>query len=1166
MPFGCFGRILGGGKAKVAADGSPAGDMDMQNDEAELSGRAVQQIRLLNLKAAILHTYEFTGTKFLVCRILFWATVLSSFFALYSRGQIINASNVVTQLTQLEGQGLDGQSHVRTFKEQTNFLESADYMVDWATALFNNEFSGVLAPANTTTVTAGDYSRVNYVRMMLDLETSCRYYPRLGCYYSDGGATLPAARRRPRDHGASQLPSGLWRVAAYNAPFFLYGGKVMLSVLLYSQTVQDSPAEGLRRLAELRQDLPAITQYGYKLVLEVVADYTIKPRLNTWASLNVQRSSALSTDHKLDNAITTYVSTLDLSGSAPTSNLCIFLMTLTATLTLVYLFITGRCIWLYYRQRMHVLHMWQPSSQDKGADRDGLRHRNAWFRLWCYITYFMYNPWNLFEAVALGMSALWCAIYYYGTYATRNGTYFGETGQLGAVFSSERNMNRLLQWGCLASFFFQIGSFVILLNGLSLYPFFRIHRGLRIYLNVVKAVTKAILDFLVFFAFMFLLIGFFCLATTQLPGVQPDLQYPDTAFAALAKLTFGFYEYNDFVNNAVPKTAVLNRVQDAVFWISIIFLYILVQNILLAIVSAAYNDAIKKESPADASFIFVLLIRLTWYPIRMFYGAQGNARQMVQALDNWRAHSTFTIYYRRWAVAKTAEAQLLSAYYTFFLNWEDQTRSPWLHDPLRVVLAAANHSKMEAERLPPHSITEPLTYEQLVCALLAIEAEPSFQTLKAFHLPGLLKYLGYYAWDPWGFDDRVIHLPLWLVKVLKRCGFHKWDTWEATAKTWQWLCATNKEGEPGKVWTVRSVQNNRVLELVDESGVAVPAKQAFLKDLQDHGDSVEPGLDASSIDLDMQEPPPPQPQLSKAAKQSRRDPVCSRFAVGLSAVRGVPPAAASAGDTPLSTARSGSSSPAQATKPAPTPPSRLQRRPLVGFNPADGSLVLGDEVAEGCKLCFVVKVKDAVSIADLLWGVFSYPACYADKASADIAKLAAQQAKRAAAYAPDALAMSAACAAAGGGAAGARGTGLVKMPPEPPAAAGTGPIGPYPAHPVYYPPAVAAGAELPFAPPHPVKVAQLSMASLAAGGAAGADTYAVWGQTPSAADGEFPWTRLAADSRHNEQRNAFKVAATAAHGAAKLTMGVAPQWPNAGAAAHPQLPQAPQPPARGVKP
>ena len=36
------------------------------------------------------------------------------------------------------------------------------------------------------------------------------------------------------------------------------------------------------------------------------------------------------------------------------------------------------------------------------------------------------------------------------------------------------------------------------------------------------------------------------------------------------------------------------------------------------------------------------------------------------------------------AVANTPEAQLLSAYYTFFLNWDTQTRSPWLHDPFRV--------------------------------------------------------------------------------------------------------------------------------------------------------------------------------------------------------------------------------------------------------------------------------------------------------------------------------------------------------------------------------------------------------------------------------------------------------------------------------------------------
>ena len=34
--------------------------------------------------------------------------------------------------------------------------------------------------------------------------------------------------------------------------------------------------------------------------------------------------------------------------------------------------------------------------------------------------------------------------------------------------------------------------------------------------------------------------------------------------------------------------------------------------LLAAIVAAAYNEAMKLESPADATFIFVLLMRLAW--------------------------------------------------------------------------------------------------------------------------------------------------------------------------------------------------------------------------------------------------------------------------------------------------------------------------------------------------------------------------------------------------------------------------------------------------------------------------------------------------------------------------------------------------------------------------
>ena len=39
----------------------------------------------------------------------------------------------------------------------------------------------------------------------------------------------------------------------------------------------------------------------------------------------------------------------------------------------------------------------------------------------------------------------------------------------------------------------------------------------------------------------------------------------------------------------------------------------------------------------------------------------------------------------------------------------------------QTTLAAANADKMEAEKLPPHSTAKPLTYEELVRAILALE-------------------------------------------------------------------------------------------------------------------------------------------------------------------------------------------------------------------------------------------------------------------------------------------------------------------------------------------------------------------------------------------------------------------------------------------------------------
>ncbi|KAG2500701.1 hypothetical protein HYH03_001466 [Edaphochlamys debaryana] len=456
---------------------------------------------------------------------------------------------------------------------------------------------------------------------------------------------------------------------------------------------------------DLAQDTDFLARYSSLVELEVVTDYTLFPGKLAWLAVLALRDADLQT-------VRTVVATLDLYGDKLVEPTSFVLMGIVLAFSLAYLGVLLRSIWLYDLQRQR---KWKAPGAVGEPGREPPR-KAGW--AWCIATYFIYSLWNLYLISASSTIA---------------GTYLTGADHMTAALSSDTNLNKLLLWGCYTAAWYQIGAFALLLNGLSLYPYFRVHRGLRLYLHVLNAAWKALLDFLAFFAYIFLLIGFFCLATTQLPGVQPDLTYPSTAFAALAKLMLGFYSYEQFVNDAVPKAMLLTAVQEAVFWISVIMLFILVQNILLAIVAVAYDEAKLAEGTADASFLFVLLLRATWYPVAWYYRLWRRMQwhEVAVALHHWPT-STFSLYYKRWA-----------AYYTFYLNWHFKPRSPWLHNPFRV----SRRKEAARRELPPDSISAPLTHQELASSLLALGATPSFQRLIALKLPWPLHHVRAYEWN-----------------------------------------------------------------------------------------------------------------------------------------------------------------------------------------------------------------------------------------------------------------------------------------------------------------------------------------------------------------------------------------------------------------------------------
>ncbi|GFR40417.1 hypothetical protein Agub_g991 [Astrephomene gubernaculifera] len=710
----------------------PCSPQPAKGSDAFCMPQSESDSRRVNLRSAVLDTYEYHGLTYLAARLAFWALVVGAFFSTYTREQIVNSANMVDKLTRF---GPAGQE--RIFKDQTTMGDAVAYIFDLRSSLFGGtspptqakaaaDPSGGQDQVSMQQLALGDYSRLGYMRLVLDLDSNCRY-PSLPCYLTDNAT----------------LASKFWNMSTTNAPSFLYASNKLFSAVLYSNTTPGSATTAADRFLQLSVDADFVAKYAFKIALEVVCDYSIFPNRYAWVALTAHRSTLVPNDPRLDDAVSVYTATLDLSGDRPFAPWSVLLVSVVLLLTLAYSGVLVRSIWLYDLQRMHD---WRDKDA-KGTPGMEPRRKAGWART--LATFFTYSLWNSLELLALLLCLLWCCVYMYGIYAVATSAYSLQPRQPQSSFGDESDFNRLLYWGCLVSFWYEVGSFTILLNGLSLYPYFRVHRGMRLYLYVLSAVWKAIVNFVCFFAFAFLLIGFFCLASTQLPGIQPDLTYPATAFAALSKLMFGFYSYDEFVNSTVPKTALMASMQDAVFWISIIMLYIFVQNILLAIVAIAYDEAKAREAPAEATFPFTVFVRLLWYPVMAYYRLyrRMSLHQMLSELDTWPS-STFTLYFRRWALACTSEAQALQAYYTYYCNWHFKPRSPWLYDPFKIASAAYR----QVSDLPPHSVGPALTRAQLQESLRALGATPSFQRLCALRLPWPLHRVRAYQWHERSLD------------------------------------------------------------------------------------------------------------------------------------------------------------------------------------------------------------------------------------------------------------------------------------------------------------------------------------------------------------------------------------------------------------------------------
>lgn len=170
-------------------------------------------------------------------------------------------------------------------------------------------------------------------------------------------------------------------------------------------------------------------------------------------------------------------------------------------------------------------------------------------------------------------------------------------------------LNRMNRFSSLYSVFLY-GA--IILNALICFRimrYMRVHTGLKAFYQVFIIAAREFIDFGVFLLYILLLLGAAVFAFFQLSGGNPQFLRFQDGLSLMGRLTFGFLDYTEFNNLSLGLGTAYSAV-TALFWFGVLLLVVYSQNIILAIVAEAYEEAKATLGTADTSFLVLVLQRI----------------------------------------------------------------------------------------------------------------------------------------------------------------------------------------------------------------------------------------------------------------------------------------------------------------------------------------------------------------------------------------------------------------------------------------------------------------------------------------------------------------------------------------------------------------------------
>eukprot|EP00775_Hariotina_reticulata_P010000 gene10000-10154_t len=247
------------------------------------------------------------------------------------------------------------------------------------------------------------------------------------------------------------------------------------------------------------------------------------------------------------------------------------------------------------------------------------------FRSW---SQFLTHYWNDYEIVSTVLLLAWVVVYvmliFQVMVASGKWDFNSWSFEPGNQDTHDQ-YDMLSYWARSYARWLYMGIVVDFVICLRMARYMRIHVGLKAFYQVFIIAAREFLDFAVFLLYILVLLGSTVFAFFQLTGGNYQfLRFAD-GLSVMSRLTFGFLTYDEFQSQALGVGAAVSAV-TFLFWVAVLLLVVYTQNIVLAIVAEAYEEAKAKLGTAETSFFMLVLMRLLFfflyvvYRIRMFFG------------------------------------------------------------------------------------------------------------------------------------------------------------------------------------------------------------------------------------------------------------------------------------------------------------------------------------------------------------------------------------------------------------------------------------------------------------------------------------------------------------------------------------------------------------------